>query len=149
MHRLTFTALAAVLVTLSLTPEARAAEVEGEVAAVGRYGSAFDLHDYDQPYHAGVGVRGGVSVHDVYLGARIHYWFGTDATNAGQLGGELGYGFHVGDSFVLRPKVGLGVVGFFGSRVAILSVSTPPPNPPLNLGDQLYVEPGVGITYQF
>jgi hypothetical protein len=81
-----------------------------------RYG--FEMEDGDfNPWGAGLGVSAGYTLPmAVYVGGNFDYFFGETVEVAGgelsgniwQLMAEGGYDLGVGDTFVIRPKLGLG-----------------------------------------
>jgi opacity protein-like surface antigen len=88
-----------------------------------RYGA--DLNDGDfNPWGVGLGLSAGYTLPvGVYLGGNFEYFFG-DSIEAGgikikgnvwQLSAEGGYDVGLGDNFVIRPKIGVGIAGLKSS----------------------------------
>ena len=84
-----------------------------------RYGAMLNDGDFN-PWASGLGLDAGYTLPNaIYLGGSFEYFFGTTrgllgvsaATNIWQLSAEGGYDFGIGQSFVIRPKVGVGVAG--------------------------------------
>jgi Outer membrane protein beta-barrel domain len=82
-----------------------------------RYGAEQNDGDFN-PWGHGLGVDGGYTMNNaVYLGGDFDYFFGEKVdTSLGSVEGNLwqlmaegGYDVGLGDSFVARPKLGLGV----------------------------------------
>jgi hypothetical protein len=112
--------------------------VDIEVAARGGYGTSPFANDPVNALGGGVGLRAGISVFNVYLGATGIYYFGGRVTlpvafsdTSVLLGGELGYNIKV-SILTLRPQVGL---GNYAVRVDVGGAST--------LNNNWYLEPGV------
>lgn len=85
-----------------------------------RYGAMLSDGDYN-PWATGLGLDVGYTLPNaIYLGGSFEYFFGTTrqllgvtiASNIWQLSAEGGYDLGLGQSFVIRPKVGVGVAGF-------------------------------------
>jgi hypothetical protein len=85
-----------------------------------RYGAMLSDGDYN-PWASGLGLDVGYTLPNaIYLGSSFEYFFGTTqqllgvtiASNIWQLSAEGGYDVGIGRSFVIRPKVGVGVAGF-------------------------------------
>ena len=78
-----------------------------------RYG--FNLKSGSNPFGLGLGLDGGYTFPSAwYLGGNFDYFFGEENGDTGllQLMPELGYDLGIGDSFVIRPKVGAGYASF-------------------------------------
>jgi hypothetical protein len=84
-----------------------------------RYGAMLSDGDLN-PWASGLGLDFGYTLPNaVYLGGSFEYFFGTEqqlleatlSSHLWQLSAEGGYDFGLGDSFVIRPKVGVGVAG--------------------------------------
>ena len=82
-----------------------------------RYGAMLSDGDLN-PWASGLGLDVGYTLPNaVYLGASFEYFFGSSQqllgikldANLWQLSAEGGYDFGIGQSFVIRPKVGVGV----------------------------------------
>ena len=106
------------------TAHASAQAATAERASVGgglRYG--LEMNDGDgNPWGLGFGARGGYTLDmGLYLGGAFEYYLGESesqqtllgemsvSVNIWQLMFEVGYDVGVGDSFVIRPKAGLGL----------------------------------------
>jgi opacity protein-like surface antigen len=84
-----------------------------------RYGAMLNDGDLN-PWASGLGLDVGYTLPNaIYLGGSFEYFFGTSqqvlgftaTSNIWQLSAEGGYDFGIGQSFVIRPKVGVGVAG--------------------------------------
>lgn len=84
-----------------------------------RYGAKLSDHRLN-PWASGLGLDVGYTLPNaIYLGGSFEYFFGsseevlgiTATSNVWQLSAEGGYDFGIGQSFVIRPKVGFGVAG--------------------------------------
>jgi hypothetical protein len=147
MTYLRIASFAALTLVLS---SATASAAEGEIAGIVGGGLASGVGSGD-PYGLGIGLRGGVSIHGVYVGPRVGYWTGTgEGRNAGQAGGEIGYGLRFfEDRLLIRPVFGVGIIGYGGSESAALSVGgVAPPNPRIELSSEApYLQPTVLVTF--
>ena len=83
-----------------------------------RYGKMLSDGELD-PWGSGLGLDVGYTLPNaIYLGANFEYFFGTELvgppnvnSNLWQFSVEGGYDVGLGDNFVIRPKVGVGVAG--------------------------------------
>jgi len=82
-----------------------------------RYGHELEEGDFN-PWGTGLGLSGGYTLtNGVYAGGNFDYFFGETieapdgelSGNIWQLAAEGGYDIGLGDSFVIRPKAGLGI----------------------------------------
>jgi hypothetical protein len=83
-----------------------------------RYGIEMNEDDFN-PWGAGLGIDGGYTLPalPIYVGGTFEYFFGDSKgdddngfkANAWHLMAEGGYDIGLGDSFVLRPKLGAGL----------------------------------------
>lgn len=102
------------------------------------------------PWRAGLGLELGYTLTQaVYLGVNVEHFFGEGAPagermlSSWQLGAETGYDVGLGEHFVLRPKLGLGV--------AILTTSYNGCNPVSHCSRDNDLEPlaAPGLTFLF
>lgn len=113
-------AMAAACCVMSLAPTAGAEPATAGVLQLGlgfRYGA--DTDDLNvNPWGMGLGLSAGYTMRNaVYLGGNFEYFFGETVTGPGsefsanlwQLSAEGGYDVGLGDSFVIRPKLGVGM----------------------------------------
>jgi hypothetical protein len=114
------TSLATVATMTLASAPARAEPATAQSFQLGlgfRYGA--DMNDANlNPWGPGVGLNLGYTMANaVYLGGNAEYFFGSSEESAGakieaniwQLSAEGGYDLGLGDSIVLRPKVGIGL----------------------------------------
>lgn len=78
-------------------------------------GYGISLEDGPNPWGLGFGVRGGYNIDAIYLGVRFVYYLGEDPINIWELGIEGGYDVAVGENFVVRPALGLGLANLSAS----------------------------------
>jgi hypothetical protein len=87
-----------------------------------RYGFEMEEGDFN-PFGPGIGVSAGYTLPNaVYLGGNFDYFFGETveepglelSANVWQLMAEGGYDVGLGDTFVIRPKLGAGMASFNG-----------------------------------
>jgi hypothetical protein len=94
-------------------------------------GYGISLEDGGNPWGLGFGVRGGYNIDAIYLGVRFVYYLGESedipdpfgggstsvSVNVWELGIEGGYDIAAGDTFTVRPSLGLGIanIGSSGS----------------------------------
>ena len=102
-----------------------------------RYGIAMGSDSDLNPWGTGLGLNVGYTLPNaIYLGGNFEYFFGGTAdvgsfrlkSNIWQLSAEGGYDIGLGENFVIRPKVGVGVAGSKASIEGCL--------PGISCGDQ-------------
>jgi hypothetical protein len=121
--------------------------VSGELALEGGFATRPDTRDAS--LGPGGGIRAGVTLSGFYVGARLFsYSYGSAgaiddyATSTMlMLGGDVGFGFGLGDRWILRPQVGVGMA-LIESEGHVDSGGSYSES---GLGGGLYIEPGLAV----